>query len=56
MEQKINQIAEDVAYIKAKIEVIPQHEARLRSLEKRVWGIPASLLATILAVLGIQQT
>jgi hypothetical protein len=56
MEDKINQIAEDVAYIKAKIEVIPVHEDRLRALEKRVWGIPASLIAAVLAVLGIQQT
>jgi hypothetical protein len=55
-DEKLSQIAEDVAYIKGRIEVFPVLEERVRTLEKRVWGVPAGLLAAVLATVGIQYT
>lgn len=39
--------------IEAHTEVLPDHESRIRSLEKRSWGIPASVLVALAAALGI---
>jgi hypothetical protein len=44
-------MASDIAYIKAKIEVLPDYERRLRSLEKWRWAIPGSLIAALLTFL-----
>lgn len=35
---------------------VEDHEDRLRTVERRVWGIPGGLLVAILAALGIQQS
>jgi hypothetical protein len=43
------QVREDVAYIKAKIEQLPDHEVRIRALERWRWGIPGGLIAAVLA-------
>lgn len=42
-------VREDVAYIKAHIESLPDHETRIRSLERWKYGIPGSALAALLA-------
>lgn len=44
-------IREDVAYIKAKIESLPDHEHRLRSLERWRYGVPGSVIAAVLALI-----
>lgn len=41
--------------IEAHTEVLPDHEERIRKLEKRQWGIPGSLLVAVLAALGIHH-
>ena len=47
---EIAAIREDVAYIKAKIETLPDHETRLRSLERFRYAIPGvSALSLIVA-------
>lgn len=38
-------LREDVGYIKAKIEVVPDHEERIRSLERKFWGVSAAISA-----------
>ena len=42
---------EDVSYIKAKIEAVPDHENRIRSLERKVWGF-AGVAGIAAAVVG----
>jgi hypothetical protein len=46
-------IREDVAYIRAKVEILPDHEDRLRKVEKRQWGMPAGVLVALMAALGV---
>lgn len=53
LREDITQIREDVAYIKAKVEIIPDHEVRLRGLERWRWGLVGTSLTTALAVFGI---
>lgn len=49
-------LREDVAYIRAKIEMLPDHENRIRRLEKAMWGLPASIIATVAAFFGFHGT
>jgi hypothetical protein len=51
-EALLRETREDVAYIKAKIEVVPDHESRIRALEKKVWGF-AGVATVLSAVAGI---
>lgn len=44
---KLGEIGADVAVMKTRLEVIPDHENRIRSLEKWKYGLP---LATLLAI------
>lgn len=47
-------LREDVGYIKAKIEVLPSLDERVRDLEKKWWQFPAAgVLSALLAVFGI---
>jgi hypothetical protein len=55
-EKRLNQISVDVAVIRERIEAIPDHEVRIRKLEKRTWGVPASLFAAVLALFGVHHT
>lgn len=48
--QDLSAVKEDVAYIRAKVEAIPDHEERLRSLERWKWGLPVT---AILAFFGL---
>lgn len=49
-------LREDVGYIRAKVERIPELEERTRKLEKRIWGVPGSLLVALLAAFGIHAS
>jgi hypothetical protein len=40
-------VREDVAFIKAKIETLPDHETRIRRVEKWMYGIPVSALVAL---------
>ena len=42
-------LREDVAYIKGTLENVNDHEQRIRWLEKWKWGLPATLLTSVLA-------
>lgn len=53
MREQLQVVREDVAYIRAKIDALPDHENRLRTLEKRQLGVFGSALATLVALLGI---
>lgn len=48
-------LREDVIFIKVHIERIDDHESRLRRLEKVLWGLPASILASVAAFLGFNN-
>jgi len=48
--EDITRVREDVAYIKAKIDALPDHEKRLRSLERWRYGIPGGLLVTLISL------
>jgi hypothetical protein len=48
--EDLSVVREDVAFIKAKIEALPDHETRIRRVERWMYGLPASL---VLAVLGL---
>lgn len=54
-EEKLHRIAEDVSYIKSKIETIPDHEARIRSLERWKWG-GGAVTALLAGLLGLGNT
>lgn len=45
----VSDVREDVAFIKAKVEAIPDHEDRIRWLEKWKWGLPATLITSVAA-------
>lgn len=45
-------IYDRLARIEARVDAIPDHEDRIRSLEKRFWGIPGSLLVALMALFG----
>lgn len=49
----VSDIREDVAYIKAKVEAIPDHEQRIRFLERWKWGLPATVVTSVLALIGV---
>jgi hypothetical protein len=50
--EELAAIREDVAYIKAKIESLPDHETRLRTLERFRYAIPGvSVLSFIVAAI-----
>lgn len=53
LREQIQAVREDVAYIRAKIDILPDHEDRLRTLERRQWGPIGSAVAVLLAVFGI---
>jgi hypothetical protein len=42
-------LREDVAYIKGTLENVHDHEQRIRWLEKWKWGLPATLITSVLA-------
>lgn len=42
-----------LARIEVRVEVLPDHEDRIRKVERRIWGVPGSLLVALLAVLGV---
>lgn len=44
---------ERLVRIETKIEVLPDHEKRLRGLERWRYGIPAGIGTAILALLGL---
>lgn len=44
LREEITAIREDVSYIRAKIEVIPDHEGRLRSLERFRYAFPSTAI------------
>ena len=46
----LTQIRVDVADIKARIESLPDHERRIRSLEKFRYGIPGALLVALISL------
>lgn len=39
--------------IEAHTEALPDHESRIRKLEKLQWGLPGTLIVALLAALGI---
>lgn len=41
-----------LSYIQAKVETLPDHEDRIRKLERRVWGVPGSMMVALMAALG----
>jgi hypothetical protein len=43
-------VREDVAAIKAHIEALPDHEIRLRTLERWKYGIPGGAIVALLAL------
>lgn len=54
-EEKLNRVAEDVAYIKAQITAVSDHEMRLRSLER--WKLGGTTVVTFLAgLVGLTHT
>ena len=55
--EDIIQIREDMAYIKARIEALPDHEIRLRSLERFRYAVPGStVVALVVSGLGLALT
>lgn len=53
--EEFQALREDVAYIRGKIDSLPEYEkldGRVRDLEKWKWGLPASLIAALLALFG----
>lgn len=56
MARTLADVREDVAYIKAKIEVIPDHEARIRFIERWKYGLPATLVTAVIALAGVVVT
>jgi hypothetical protein len=54
LHEEVSAIREDVAYIRAKIEVIPDHEGRLRSLERFRYAFPSTaIIAAAVAVASL---
>ena len=47
--RQITVVREDVAFIKGQMENVHDHEQRIRWLEKWKWGLPATLITSILA-------
>lgn len=47
LHESLTVVREDVAFIKAKVEAIPDHEQRIRFLERWKWGLPATLITSI---------
>lgn len=47
IEDDVAAVREDVAYMRAKIEALPDHETRIRRIERWMYGIPASLLVAV---------
>lgn len=47
--EQVVAVREDVAYIKGTLESVNDHEQRIRWLEKWKWGLPATLLTSVLA-------
>lgn len=45
-----------VVKVEAIVTVLPDHEERLRTIEKRQWGLPASLLIALLSMFGIHHS
>lgn len=53
-DDKINAIHQDVAYIKAKIEDLPDHESRIRSLERFRYTFPSvAIIGLVVALTGV---
>ena len=56
-DEVLMQVREDVAVIRTHVENLRgeagDHEARLRKLERRIWGVPGSLMVALLAALGV---
>jgi 50S ribosomal subunit-associated GTPase HflX len=48
----IRETREDVADIKARIESLPDHEGRLRSLERFRYAVPGAALVGVAVALG----
>jgi hypothetical protein len=42
-----------VVRVEAKIEALPDHENRIRKIEKLQWGFPATLLVALFSLVGI---
>lgn len=47
--EQVVAVREDVAFIKGTLENVNDHEQRIRWLEKWKWGLPATLLTSVLA-------
>ena len=56
MHETLTRVREDVSYIKAKIEVIPDHEVRIRFIERWKYGLPATLVTSVVALIGVALT
>lgn len=50
LQEDVARVREDVAAIKERIDALPDHEQRLRSLERWKWGLP---LAGLLSLFGL---
>jgi hypothetical protein len=54
LHEKVDQLVSDVSYIKAKIEIVGDHEERLRVLERFRHGFPSiAVLALTVGMLGL---
>lgn len=51
LQEQIAAIREDTGYIRSKLEVVDDHEDRLQKVEHRVWSVPGSLIAALVAAL-----
>lgn len=45
-----------VVKVEAKVEALPDLEDRVRKLERRQWGLPASIFTALLALVGIHHS